>query len=145
MAIGLPTKTFIDNDTSVPVSAANLNTLWATTKTLADNYDADLSRSFYKNIGQMYGGTPCSTGLSINASHGGKVYLIMGSGNNGSENFTAAFYAMIRCGYDGNNFSAVNIASSGSASFTFTQAEGILYITAGVDISNVQLRIDANK
>jgi hypothetical protein len=83
-------------------------------------------------------GTPVSTGLPINAYSGGRTYLLATSQQWSDGNSTSATITMIRCGYDGNNFSAVVLGSSNATAETWSQSGGILFVTGN---TNFQLDI----
>lgn len=52
------------------------------------------------------------TGISVNANSFGKTLLIISSTHGASGDATVSNVDMIRCGYDGDNWHVVNIASS---------------------------------
>jgi hypothetical protein len=83
-------------------------------------------------------GTPVSTGLGINAYSGGRTYLLLTSQQWSDGNSTSSTITMIRCGYDGNNFSVVVLGSSNATAETWSQSGGILYVTGN---TNFQLDI----
>jgi hypothetical protein len=83
-------------------------------------------------------GTPISTGLPINAYSGGRTYLLLTSQQWSDGNNTSSTVTMIRCGYDGNNFSVVVLGSSNATAETWSQSGGILYVTGN---TNFQLDI----
>jgi hypothetical protein len=82
--------------------------------------------------------TPVSTGLPINAYSGGRTYLLLTSQQWSDGNSTSSTVTMIRCGYDGNNFSVVVLGSSNATAETWSQSGGILYVTGN---TNFQLDI----
>jgi len=85
--------------------------------------------------------TPQSLGLPINAGDGGGAYLLLISTQYDAGDGTAAALWMIRCGYSGNNFAAVNIVNSNSSSgITFSQVNGILHIAGTTNwTANIQI------
>jgi len=83
-------------------------------------------------------GTPVNTGLPINAYGGGRCYLLLTSQQWDAGNSTSAVVTMIRCGYDGNNFSAVVLGSSQLQAETWSQSGGYLYVAGN---TNFQLNI----
>jgi hypothetical protein len=85
--------------------------------------------------------TPQSLGLPINANAGGGAYLLLISTHFDAGDSTTANLWMIRCGYSGNNFEAVNILNmKSSAGISFSQVNGILHI-AGITnwVANIQI------
>lgn len=52
------------------------------------------------------------TGLSINGGEQGRVYILICSAHSSAGNSTNAGVYMIRCGYNGGNYSIVTIAES---------------------------------
>ena len=82
--------------------------------------------------------TPVSTGLSINGFGGGRTYLLATSQQWSDGNSTSATITMIRCGYDGNNFTAVVLGSSNATVETWSQSGGILHVTGN---TNFQLDV----
>ena len=88
-----------------------------------------------------------STGISVNAADGGRTIMIMASYNSSSGNSTSSVYAMVRCGYNGNNFSTTVIASdyTGGGSLGTRHVDGILQVTFNGGGGNVVYRIDTNK
>lgn len=91
--------------------------------------------------------TPVSTGISINAFGGGKTITLSYSTNSGAGNSTNSTITMVRCGYDGNNFEAVDIATLGSASIKpiYTQVGGILYVAVTTNTGNSYIAVEMNK
>jgi len=83
-------------------------------------------------------GTPVSTGLPINAGGGGRTYLLLTSQQWDAGNSTSSTVTMIRCGYDGNNFTAVVLGSSNPQAETWSQSGGILHVAGN---TNFQLNI----
>lgn len=90
------------------------------------------------------GTTATSTGLSINPeSPGAKAFIVIYSNQNGSGNNTASSIYMIRCGYNGNNFTATKVsgddggAGAGASTVNFTQTSGILFAANNVSGNGV--------
>ena len=86
--------------------------------------------------GAINGTTPVSTGINVDAGSGGRTYLITYSYQGGTGNTTASSLYMIRCGFDGGNFTATKISGDqgGTAALdvaTFSLVGVILYIAAG--------------
>lgn len=54
-----------------------------------------------------------NTGISVNAGDGGKAYLICYSTHTSSGDNTNAYIGLLRCGYNGNNYSIVEIIKNG--------------------------------
>ena len=77
--------------------------------------------------------TPVSTGLDINGYTGGRTYLLLTSQQWDAGNSTSSTITMIRCGYDGNNFTAVVLASSNAQPETWSQSGGILFVTGNTN------------
>jgi hypothetical protein len=89
--------------------------------------------------------TPQSLGLPINANYYGGAYLLLISTQFDAGNGTAASLWMIRCGYDGNNFEAVQISVALSASgISFSQVNGILHIAGNANWS-AAIQVISNK
>lgn len=101
-----------------------------------DNISANNITTFSLTLQGL--GTPVSTGLGINAYSGGRTYLLLTSQQWSDGNSTSSTVTMIRCGYNGNNFSAVVLASSNATNETWSQSGGILYVTGN---TNFQLDI----
>jgi len=59
--------------------------------------------------GAINGTTPTVTPINVNAAGGGKTVLLFFSFSNSTGNATASSLWMIRCGYDGNNYTATKI------------------------------------
>jgi hypothetical protein len=82
------------------------------------------------------GVTAASTGLNVNQLNGGRTILLLWSFSNGAGNNSASSIYMIRCGYDGDNYTATKIAgdSVGSAAGrdvpTFSLVSSVLHIAA---------------
>lgn len=74
---------------------------------------------------------PVSTGISINGGYRGMTYMLYYSSQWDTGNNTFSGIYMLRCGYNGNNFSVNVISESGDSLYTpaFSQVEGILHIT----------------
>ena len=86
--------------------------------------------------GLINGTTPVSTGINVNAGNGGRTYLITYSYQGGTGNTTASSLYMIRCGFDGGNFTATKISGDQGGTValdvaTFSLVGAILYIAAG--------------
>lgn len=85
-------------------------------------------------------GATVSTGINVNAGSRGKTYLVMASGNSNTGNASVSEMGMIRCGYDGNNYTYTNIAFSGGTStanafLQFSVKDGILYVGANFAVT----------
>jgi hypothetical protein len=104
--------------------------------TLNGNITANNIRTF--GVTLQGTGTPVSTGLGINAGGGGRTYLLLTSQQWDAGNSTSGAITMIRCGYDGNNFTAVVLGSSNPQPETWSQSGGILYVAGN---TNFQLNI----
>lgn len=52
------------------------------------------------------------TGLSVNASHQGKTYILIASGQWDSNNATSSCLYIIRCGFDNNNWELIKIVEN---------------------------------
>jgi hypothetical protein len=104
--------------------------------TLNGNITANNIRTF--GVTLQGTGTPVSTGLGINAGGGGRTYLLLTSQQWDAGNSTSGAITMIRCGYDGNNFTAVVLGSSNAQPETWSQSGGILYVAGN---TNFQLNI----
>jgi len=85
--------------------------------------------------GAINGVTPTVTPINVNAAGGGKTVLLFFSFSNAAGNATASSLWMIRCGYDGNNYTATKIvgdnggAGAGRDTPTFTvSGTGVLSI-----------------
>lgn len=90
--------------------------------------------------GEVYGTTPVSTGINVNAGQNGKTYLLIWSYQTGTGNNTASALYMIRCGYDGNNYTATKISgdqggTSGYDVITFSVVSSVLHV-AGAGVGN---------
>lgn len=73
--------------------------------------------------------TPVSTGININGYSNGKIIMAYLSGQWDAGNVTSAALIMIRCGYDGDNFSATVISSDNYVfPVTFSQINGTLHV-----------------
>lgn len=66
MAISFVQQTFVDNSSTVPISAANLNALEGAVKTLSDWYDT--STTVYHKV--LTGTTPSTQGDVVYITHG---------------------------------------------------------------------------
>lgn len=98
--------------------------------------------------GLVNGTTPVTTGIDVNAGTTGKTYLITYSFQNGTGNFTASSLYMIRCGFDGNNFTATKISgdqggTTGGDVATFSLVGTTLYI-AGAGSGNGRFGVLGN-
>lgn len=85
-------------------------------------------------------GATVSTGISVNAGSYGKTYLVMASGNSNTGNASVSEIGMIRCGYDGNNYTYTKIAFDGGRStanpfLQFSVTDGILYVSANFAVT----------
>jgi hypothetical protein len=109
---------------------------FSSTVTATGNINANNIKTFSHNLQGT--GTPVSTGLSINAGGGGRTYLLLTSQQWDAGNSTSSAITMIRCGYDGNNFTAVVLSSSNPQPETWSQSGGILYVAGN---TNFQLNI----
>jgi hypothetical protein len=88
--------------------------------------------------GAINGTTPTVTPINVNGGGGGRTVLLFFNYANSTGNATASSIWMIRCGFDGNNYTATVIASddggagAGRATPVFTvSAAGVLSIAAG--------------
>lgn len=98
--------------------------------------------------GLIDGTTPISTGINVNAGQGGRTYLITFSFQNSTGNSTASSLYMIRCGYDGGNYTATKISgdqggTAGLDTATFSLVGTILYI-AGSGAGNGRFGVLGN-
>lgn len=57
--------------------------------------------------------TTVQTGISSNAGNGGMTLLAMVSGQTNNADYTYSAVVMLRCGYDGNHLTAIEIAKNG--------------------------------
>ncbi len=80
------------------------------------------------NVANGSGGD-ISLGINVNAGGRGGAYLILASSQSRTGANTHAALYLIKCGYDGNNFTAIYIA--GDVNFvTFSQSGGVLHASA---------------
>lgn len=128
------TANIVDNllstDSTLPLSAKQGNVLQKQIDTLNSN----------KVSVSVASGATVSTGINVNAGSRGKTYLVMASGNSNTGNASVSEIGMIRCGYDGNNYSYTNIAFSGGTSIAnaflqFSVKDGILYVGANFAVT----------
>jgi hypothetical protein len=86
--------------------------------------------------GAINGVTPSSTGINVNQGAAGGVILLTFTFSNSNGNATASSLYMIRCGFDGNNYTATKIvgdaggAGAGTDVVTFSVVAGILHVAA---------------
>lgn len=95
------------------------------------------------------GASAASLGISVNmAGDGERTYFIFLSSQVSSANNTISAGYMVRCGYDGNNFTATKISGDQSArpssTYTFSQINGTLYVQAPENGSHMA-RVYANQ
>jgi hypothetical protein len=81
------------------------------------------------------GTTAASTGINVNAGGGGRTVLLLWSFQNGAGNLTASSIYMIRCGYDGNNYTATKVSGNAGGTAggdvpTFSLVSSVLHIAA---------------
>ena len=88
--------------------------------------------------------TPTNTNIGINGGAGGKTIMLYFSAQWDAGDSTSSGIYMIRCGFNGNNYSVVEIASSGYYAPTFSQVDGYLYIGFPTSASGI-IRVTANK
>jgi hypothetical protein len=88
--------------------------------------------------------TPVSTGININGGLGGKTIMLYFSAQWDAGDATSSGIYMVRCGFDGNNYSLVNIAESGYFHPAFSVVSGVLYISFPVSVPGI-IRVTANK
>lgn len=124
---------------------------WERTESTVDNVTILSSMSIEANTNKfdtkpdkisvtVGSGATVSTGINVNAGSYGKTYLVMASGNSNTENASVSEIGMVRCGYDGDNYSYVNIAFSGGTStanpfLQFSVTDGILYVSANFAVT----------
>jgi len=118
------------------ISIYNGSTTFANNITAGGNINANNIKTFSLTL--QGSGTPVSTGLPINAGSGGRTYLLLTSQQWDAGNSTSSTITMIRCGYSGDNFTAVVLASSNPVTETWSQSGGILYVAGN---TNFQLDI----
>jgi hypothetical protein len=98
--------------------------------------------------GYVSGTTPTSTGINVNAGQNGRTYLLTWSFQTSTGNNTASSLYMIRCGYDGNNYTATKISGDqgGTVGYdvvTFSVSSSILQV-AGAGAGNGRFGILGN-
>jgi hypothetical protein len=115
------------------ISIYNGSTTFTNNITAGGNISANNIRTFSLTL--QGSGTPVSTGLPINALTGGRTYLLLTSQQWDAGNSTSSTITMIRCGYDGNNFTAVVLGSSNATLETWSQSGGILHVTGNTNFA----------
>ena len=60
------------------------------------------------------GGETITTDYNVNPQHTGKTIMVIYSCNTNAGNNSASEFGMIRCGFDGNNFSYHTISQAGA-------------------------------
>ena len=124
---------------------------WERTETTVDNVTVLSSMNIEANTNKfdtkpdkisvnVASGATVSTGIPVNAGSYGKTYLVMASGNSNTGNASVSEIGMIRCGYDGNNYTYTKIAfdggsSTSSAFLLFSVTDGILQVSANFAVT----------
>lgn len=76
---------------------------------------SNLLQCVYKKT--IWGNVLTNTGINVNSGAGGRTYLVCWSTHSSTGNSTSSYIGMLRCGYNGNNYSLIEIArSTGSTS-----------------------------
>lgn len=76
---------------------------------------SNLLQCVYKKT--IWGNVLTNTGISVNGGAGGRTYLVCWSTHSSTGDSTTSYIGMLRCGYNGNNYSLIEIArSTGSTS-----------------------------
>jgi hypothetical protein len=115
------------------ISIFNGSTTFTNNITAGGNINANNIKTFSLTLQGL--STPVSTGLPINALTGGRTYLLLTSQQWDAGNSTSSTITMIRCGYDGNNFTAVVLGSSNATAETWSQSGGILFVTGNTNFA----------
>lgn len=108
-----------------------------------------LQAPLFYNVAWSGAGTQ-SLGINVNAGGGGRVFLLMISRQSGAGNSVAAIAYMVRCGFDGDNYTVTTLASDvggtggGGNNYTFSLVASVLQVT-GVSGGNYNAQIMANR